>query len=362
MIIKKLTNAFFLLTNITVLVILLIINYVSVLPPDSVWSVLAPSNILFTAFVIVNILFVIWWIIRLKWFAIFSIIALLLCYTNIGNTIVIWSAKPTADKNQSIYTVVSYNIHHFKFFPNQKQAKSGNHILDYLIELDADVICLQEFAFSDYTPFTLSDIKKRLSAYPYSHIEILYKDRHISKGIATFSKHKIVNKQKVAIPASYHGAIATDIVVDGEKIRIINFHLESNRLTSKDKDIKRLTDKEKIPSFAKRLQSKLHTASRKRGKQADALLDFANKSTLPTIICGDLNDVPSSYSYKTINQDYTDNFKQLGKGFGNTFHENFYRYRIDYTFTNNQVSPIKFSIDKITHSDHFPIFLQFQVK
>ncbi|HNZ85902.1 MAG TPA: hypothetical protein PKN90_06210, partial [Paludibacteraceae bacterium] len=88
---KWLTNAFLLLLNSIVLVILLVINYVSVLSPDSVWSVLAPTNILFTAFVSINLLFVLWWIIHLKWYAIFSVLALLLCYTNISNTFIIWS-------------------------------------------------------------------------------------------------------------------------------------------------------------------------------------------------------------------------------------------------------------------------------
>lgn len=357
---KWLTNAFLLLLNSIVLVILLVINYVSVLSPDSVWSVLAPTNILFTAFVSINLLFVLWWIIHLKWYAIFSVLALLLCYINISNTFIIWSEKPFPEENKPIYSVVSYNIHHFKFFPKEKETKTGNHILDYLVELDADIICLQEFAYSDYEPFTLSDIKNQLSDYPYNHIEILYKDRHISKGIATFSKHKITNKQHISIPAEYHGAISSDVLLDGKKIRIINFHFESNRLTSKDKDIKRLTDRNKIPSFAKRLQSKLHTASRKRGKQADALMTFATNSSMPTIICGDMNDVPSSYTYRTITQHYTDNFKQVGKGFGNTFHENFYRYRIDYTFTNKQINPLKIKTHPYDISDHFPLQLDFQ--
>ena len=357
---KWLTNAFLLLLNIIVLVVLLVINYVSILPPDSVWSVLAPTNILFTAFVIINLLFALWWIIHLKWYALFSIIALLFCYTNISNTFIIWSEKAYPYDKKQTYSVVSYNIHHFKFFPKQPQAKTGNHILDYLVEKEADIICLQEFAFSDYNPFTLSDIKKQLSAYPYSHIEVLYKDRHISKGIATFSKHKIVNKERVSLPAKYHGAIATDILIDGKKIRVINFHFESNRLTSKDKDIKRLTDRNKIPSFAKRLQSKLHTASRKRGKQADALMTFATNSDMPTILCGDMNDVPASYTYRTITEYYTDNFKQLGSGFGNTFHENFYRYRIDYTFTNERITPVQLIIHPFHQSDHFPLQLDFQ--
>ena len=38
----------------------------------------------------------------------------------------------------------------------------------------------------------------------------------------------------------------------------------------------------------------------------------------PVILCGDFNDTPASYTYRTVKGDLTDGFRDCGSGFGYT--------------------------------------------
>ncbi len=359
---KWFTNALILTLNLIAAGILIAINYVSVLPPSSVWSVFAFTNIFFSGFAILNLLFIVWWIIRLRWFAVFSLIAIGLSFHNIAHTYVFFAPESNTEINTEGYTIESDNLHHFLFFPDETGTKTGNSILDHIAQSDADVICLQEFSYSDYSPFTLKDIKKALAHYPYSHIEFVYKDRYISKGIATFSKYKIKQKQRIHIPAKHHAAIATDILIGDSVVRVINCHLESNRLTDKDKKLTGISQPEDIKSVIKTIQSKLYIGSRKRGEQALNIVSFVTNSTLPTIVCGDLNDIPTSYTYQLFSKHLTDVFTLFGKGFGNTFHEKLYQFRIDYFFVNNGIKPIQMEVNAFDKSDHYPLRMRFKMQ
>lgn len=358
---NRITNAFLLMLNLVAIVALIAINCIPFIPPSSVLSIISIANLAFPFFLVLNVFFVIIWAFRLKWYFLLSVIFILFSIPNLHN-LYSFSPEKKAEKKEGSISVLTYNIHYFNFFEKEQGTKTGNSILDYLANCDADIICLQEFCYSDYNDFSLKQIQQHLKKYPYSYIEILYKDRYLSKGVATFSKHKIINREKIDILSAYHTCIASDVLVKGDTVKIINCYLESNRLTEKEKKIYRIEDeKEKITSLAKRIQNKLNFASRKRGDQAKIIAKYAQKSTIPLVVCGDLNDVPTSYTYRTIKDTMTDSFTELSKGFGNTFHEKIYAFRIDYIFTGKRINPLAYETSKFSSSDHYPIRLNFEI-
>ena len=288
----------------------------------------------------------------------FSSWSLLICLIGAGcsipNLLRTFSFSPeleTKNTEKSI-SLINYNVHYFNFF-------TEDNAMDYIKYCDADVVCLQEFAChkSLIDKFSLPAIKLKLIKYPYSHIEFLGGNKNMKKGIATFSKYPIVKKEKIDMNSNNHGAINSYIKIGKDTVQVINCYLESNRLTTKDKDItKWAKDNEPI----KEIYHKLSDAAGKRRTQAEKVIAKKNES-IASIVCGDMNDVPSSFVYRRLRGDYKDAFLSLGKGLGNTFHEGIYNFRIDYIFFNNFVEPHLFSIDKINKSDHYPILFKFEL-
>lgn len=282
------------------------------------------------------------------------IICLLGIVCSIPNLLRTFSFSPEIEsKNtEKSISLLSYNVHFFNFF-------KPDNAMDYIKYCDADIICIQEFTCSRelMDKFSLAAIRLSLYKYPYSHIEFLGGNKNMKKGIATFSKYPIIKKEKIDLSSNNHGAINSYIKIKKDTLQVINCYLESNRLTTEDKDI---TKWEKENDPIKNIYNKLSRAANERRKQADLVVSKKNEN-IPSIVCGDMNDVPSSYVYRRLRGDYEDAFLSLGKGLGNTFHEGIYNFRIDYIFFNNFVEPHLFSVDKIEKSDHYPILFKFEL-
>ena len=288
----------------------------------------------------------------------FSPKSLIICLVGVAcsipNLLRTFSFSPeieTKNTEKSI-SLLSYNVHFFNFF-------KPDNALDYIKFCNADIICIQEFACSKnlLDKFSLAAIRLNLYKYPYSHIEFLSSNKNMKKGIATFSKYPIIKKEQIHFNSKNHNAINSYVKVGRDTLQVINCYLESNRLTTEDKDI---TKWEKENDPIKNIYNKLSRAANERRKQADLIVSKKNEN-IPSIVCGDMNDVPSSYVYRRLRGDYKDAFLSLGKGLGNTFHEGIYNFRIDYIFFNNFVEPHLFSVDKIEKSDHYPILFKFEL-
>lgn len=288
----------------------------------------------------------------------FSPWSLLICILGIGcsipNLLRTFSFSPeleTKNTEESI-SILSYNAHFFNFF-------EPDNAMDYIKYCNADIICIQEFACnkSITNKFSLAAIRLNLYKYPYSHIEFLSNNKNMRKGIATFSKYPIIKKEKVDFNSKNHSAINSYIKIKKDTLQVLNCYLESNKLTQTDKNIAQWGENEEP---IKNIYNKLSDAANKRRRQAELVLSKKNPN-IPSIICGDLNDVPSSFVYRRLRGDYKDAFLSLNKGFGNTFQEGIYNFRIDYIFFNNFVEPHLFSVDKIEKSDHYPILFKFEL-
>ena len=282
------------------------------------------------------------------------IICLLGIACSIPNLLRTFSFSPELEsKNtQNSISLVSYNAHYFNFFET-------DNAMDYIKYCNADIICIQEFACTNSLTdkFSLAAIRLSLYKYPYTHIEFLSSNKNMKKGIATFSKYPIIKKEQIDFNSKNHSAINSYIKIGRDTLQVLNCYLESNRLTTKDKDI---TKWEKENDPIKNIYNKLSKAANERRKQADMVVSKKNEN-LPSIVCGDMNDVPSSYVYRRLRGDYKDAFLSLDKGLGNTFHEGIYNFRIDYIFFNTFVDGHLFSVDKINKSDHYPILFKFEL-
>lgn len=364
---KPVKNKFFLTGVFDIL--LLLINFVVVgclfLADSACWinpvKFLLPSyfGLAFPFIILVLIAFLIFWIVRLKWYFVISLTALLVSHQSVWNTFPL-NFEKNKEITEKTIKILSYNVHLFNFYAPLSQ----NETLNYIAESDADILCLQEFGYnSDSRKKYLKEneiIQKLGKKYPYHHIELSKIRKNSSYGVAIFSKFPITQKKRVKYETKYNLTIYSDININGKTVRVFNCHLESNHLTENDKVLlKKLGEEfsnEKVNEVVENLSQKLGNSFKLRSKQATAIAQEIAKTEYPIILCGDFNDVPVSYAYTKIKSDrLIDSFTECGKGYGHTFNEKLFWFRIDQIMHSKEFKASYFKIDDVEYSDHFPI-------
>ncbi len=337
-------------------------------------TVLSPAKFILPAYfalffpltIILNIGFVLFWILARKWHFLVSLSLLLFSAPKINDVFPIHFGKTKTIEANNTVSILSYNtmmcgklIKHTKRNPNK--------VIQYMLDSNADIICIQEFTVSTSDEhLTESDMIRIFKEYPYRQIRYQQILPSNLSGVATFSKYPIVNKQNIDYPSKYNASIYSDIKINGKIIRVVNNHLESNRLTENDKampiKLKDSFDTEQLSGITLHFSKKLATAYRLRAVQADAVAKVIDNSPYKLIVCSDLNDVPASYTYTKVKGKLTDAFSETGTGFGWTFNEKFYRFRIDYIFYDPQAfSVVEFRVDKVNYSDHYPLICKLNI-
>ena len=306
-----------------------------------------------------NVGFVLLWTALHKWYALLSLALITLSWPKVRTCFPLNLNPSTELAADSVRTLrlLTYNTRMLGGM-ERHTAEKPNPVLRHVAASEADVVCLQEFGVArGYV--TERDVRRALADYPYHHI--YYKnDRGTRRmGIATFSKYPIVGRGTVDFPSRYNEAIRTDIAVGGDTVRVINCHLESNRLTEKDKampaELRRNFDAEHLTDVTAHLSRKLATAYRARAVQADRVADEVDGSPYPVLVCGDFNDVPLSYAYTRVRGRLQDAFEATGFGMGFTFHDDWMRFRIDYVLCDSAFIPMQLVRDRVPYSDHYPL-------
>jgi len=352
--------------NVLAALIMIITLTGTVLSPEK-FLLPAYFTLVFPLIIVLNIGFVVFWILARKWYFLLSLSMLLFSATQINDTFPIHFGKTETDLSKNTIHILSYNtmgsgklVKHTKRKPNK--------VIQYILDSNADIVCLQEFAVSkNKEHLTQVDINRIFNKYPYKHIQYNYNIDSRHSGVATFSKFPIINKQKVDYESGFNGSIYSDIVIDGKIIRLVNNHLESNKITEKEKgmpfQLKDDFDAEKLSGITLHFSRKLGEAYKLRAHQTDAVARVISQSPYKVIVCGDFNDVPASYAYTKIKGKLKDAFSETGNGFGFTFIEKYYHFRIDYVlYDSTAFSPSKFKIDKVNYSDHFPVLCDLNIK
>ena len=75
----------------------------------------------------------------------------------------------------------------------------------------------------------------------------------------------------------------------------------------------------------------------------------------PKIVMGDFNDVPMSYTYRTVASKLNDTFSEKGNGYAHTYNGLFNLLRIDYIWVSKQFSTLSYEVLPTDLSDHYPV-------
>ena len=343
-----------LLLNLIGAFALLMVWLYGMIPTNRFTSIFSSWNIAFVFLFAVNVLFIFFWIGRRHWGYLFlSLTVVLLNLPNLSRSIAFSSDIDNA-RHADEYTVLSYNVHYLDML----KRGTSDSLIRFLNQSEADIICLQEFYY-EAGGRDRRWIFRQLDNYPYYRTESITDNTH--KGLAIYSKYPIVHHEFYNYGSNWQGSMVCDMVIaSGDTIRIINSYLQSNRLSASDKAVYQQQDRNHIKKIVVGIVNKLGKASILRGQQAQLLHDIRTSSPYPVINCGDLNDLPTSYTYRQVRGNDQDAFLKHGRGFGTTFHEFPYRFRLDYFFTDPSLTTTGFEIRKMDYSDHYPIFLHFK--
>lgn len=173
------------------------------------------------------------------------------------------SCNSTTDIKGQELRLISWNCDNF-----QLSLDTLRNAAIFINNQDPDIICLQERPHTNLVNY--DSIKK---VFP----TLLYKttngreDENLN--IAIFSKYPLQNIKTWYFTGTYNKMIHADICRDTDTIRIFNVHLQT---TGHGKD--------------------LVYNCRKRYRQSNLLKEEIKKSPYPIIVCGDFNDILSSYT------------------------------------------------------------------
>ena len=281
--------------------------------------------------IIINIVFVIYWILKLKKQFLLSLFVLLLGYQNISKFYGISEKKILLNDDLKI---MSYNVRMFNLYNWIDEEQIDQKIYTFIKDKSPDILCIQEFH-----PSKKLDIK-----YPYKHVKIRVNQNNF--GHAIFSKHKIINSGSLNFSNSSNNAIFADIIKGNDTLRVYNVHLESLKINPKEETLSQ--------ENSEKLKIRVENAFKKQANQASLILQHQEKTKLKTVICGDFNNNAFSWVYHKLKSNKNDAFVEAGKGFGNTFDYRF-PFRIDFILTDENLKVNNYKTYNIKYSDHFPI-------
>ncbi|MFO7789936.1 MAG: endonuclease/exonuclease/phosphatase family protein [Bacteroidales bacterium] len=327
-----------------------------------------PGHTVFFAFLglaypvllIINLCFIIWWLFFKYKRGLLSLLVILLGVALLGN---IWRpvAKnlPENERNDAI-KLMSYNVQLFGLYDWQNNKKIKDSIFRFLEEEQPDIICFQEYFFSEQGHFpTRSELVDILNARNF-HEGIAIEAKMEQKfGMASYLKYPIVGKGEVQFPESRNMFIFTDFLWGTDTVRLYNIHLQSiyfDDQNYQDVDANFLTDidKDRLSGY-NTIRRKLSYAFRQRARQAVLVAKHIEKSPFPVIVCGDFNDTPLSFAYHQVGKNLKDGFKASGKGLGLSYERKYLRVRIDHVLYSKMFKAYEFKAHKIGYSDHFPV-------
>jgi len=359
----SLPSKFLLFVNALFILLLLMSYLASLVSPAKFWP-LAFAGISYPILLIVNLFFVLFWMVFLKKYFIFSLLFIALGYQHFNSFIQFRGSQEIITAGDAI-RVMSYNVRLFDLYnwKNLKMTTQGREDMFQLIHSQTpDVLCLQEYYSGKRSSVNYADTILAFGNCRYYYAAFIDNGKkELPFGLATFSKFPILSGQKINFRNTYENyCLVTDLDAPGGIIRVINTHLESIKFGKEDyvfvNELSNNTANNKdISQGSKAIFSKMRLAYTKRAEQVDQLAGIIAQSPYPVMLCADFNDTPASYAYRQLARTHTDSFTAAGSGLGQTYSQILPILRIDYIFVDKKMKVIDYKTIRKEYSDHYPI-------
>ncbi len=352
--------AVFLLTVVAAL--LLVCAYVSrYVNPNDVWF-FAFAGLGAPILYVINIVFALYWVIRWKRYVFLPLAVVL---TGAGWIPLFF--RPTLRQQYpgtepKAQVVMSYNVAGFLTERNGRMVSALDSVAASVARAKPDILCIQEFQCNN------AGLKPHLDSLiglPYDRVN--YKVSNASGGgwgLAIYSNYRIIRSGTVDFGESTNSALWADLLARGDTVRVFNCHLQTTSVDQSDREY--LTEQEFMADSTREervrsIAGKLRRNFRIRAAQVDSLAPMIHSSPHPVIVCGDFNDTPMSYAYRTMRGDLADAFVEKGTGVPSTYQGLFNLFRIDYIFHSRGITTVGYHSPPGDYSDHKAVIARLNI-
>ncbi len=345
--------------NIVAAALLLLTYLAPHIDPKLAW-ILALLAMAYPFQILVHGIFLVWWLIFRRRRMLLSLVSIAIGWHYFGHHFK-FSGKEEASAVEmgTQLKLMSFNVRLFDLYNWSGNKVTRDRIFEVFEREDPDILCLQEFFHSpDPRFFRTREPLLNDGRFVAVHDRYTHKarfDQHF--GIATFSAYPIVDTGSISFTENPNNqCIWSDIFVRGDTIRVYNAHLASYHFGDAEykflQGLDTQTDGDSIRSGGKRILKLLKRGFQLRSAEIETIADHIAHSPHPVIYCGDMNDVPMSYSYGRLQEYLDDAFVVSGKGHGGTYIGKLPPLRIDHIMHSPSIESWDFQTLKEELSDH----------
>ncbi|MFK5959638.1 MAG: endonuclease/exonuclease/phosphatase family protein [Lutibacter sp.] len=308
----------------------LLVSFLSYYISPNTLPILSLTSLTTPILIIINLLFIVYWIVKFKKSFLISTVVLLVGFQYITKFYSFEEKKILLNNDLKI---MSYNVRMFNIYKSIENDDIPQNIFKFINIKNPDILCLQEFSKTENLGFK----------YNYHFVKVNTKENF---GQAIFSKYKIINSGSLNFPKSNNNTIFADIIKNKDTIRIYNVHLETLKTNPKAETFS--------TENSEKLRIRLQNAFKKQNNQVNLIVEHQAHLKHKSIICGDFNNTAFSWAYHQLKIGKNDAFEIAGKGFGKTYNYPF-PFRIDFILVDKKIEVNNFKTYSVEYSDHFPI-------
>ncbi|MCX6181848.1 MAG: endonuclease/exonuclease/phosphatase family protein [Bacteroidetes bacterium] len=329
--------------------------------PEDSWMI-AACGLLFPILVVLNFIFVIGWLIAKSYWVLPSASLMIMAIPTLIHAVQFDFSDAENEKGVKIMSFNSRLLDYYEAIA--KQGVVRDSIFQMLDREQPDIVCFQEFYSRESKKWDIiTPLISRKTKYHYlNEMGDFYNDTRW--GLFTISAYPIVNKKSFYFDPAYPFATYCDIKINKDTVRVFNVHLRSFRFSNKDREVLgEMLENNEIPSSedSKGILKRMEIAYESKAKEIDTISKVIKSSPHRVIVCGDLNDPPSSYAYHEFTEKLDDAFVESGEGYGKTYAGKLPLLRIDYILPDERIRTFNYKTLDHNLSDHYPVSCEMEL-
>ena len=338
----------------------LLLSYLSPYISPGTNSYIAFFGLAYPPLLVVNLLFLLYWLLFNFKYALVSLAVILLGWSNLLNHFAFNRSRKVTATDSSLVRLMTYNVHNFKRYGAGNDGGTRHDIFEIISLHQPDILGMQEFYSRSRGKYAICDsLQKILNTHHY-YFQRVNNNPADAIGMAIFSKLPIVSKGYIQLSTagSTNQCLYIDVKKNARIFRVYSLHLQSIRFDPADYDyLDSVKNKGEtnMQSF-RRIGGKLKRAFIKRSEQVAIIKQHMAQCPYPFVISGDFNDTPSSYAVHQLSSGMQNAFRERGQGLGRTYNGDFPNYQIDYIMASPQFKIESYQVVEKKLSDHYPVY------